>query len=49
MPTAAMANPQCQELSGARPMVPRIPRNCSLCANQPQTSGAMNAPVLMPM
>ena len=27
----------------------RIPRNCSLCANQPHTRGAMKAPVLMPM
>ena len=49
IPMAAMPKPQCQALSGLRPSPARIPRNCRLWANQPQISGAMNAPVLMPM
>ena len=44
-----MAKPQCHELSAENPIEPRIPLNWSLWANQPHTSGAMKAPVLIPM
>jgi hypothetical protein len=49
IPTAAMAKPQCHELSAENPIEPRIPLNWLLWANQPHTSGAMKAPVLIPM
>jgi hypothetical protein len=49
MPTAAAAKPQCQAASGRMPALASMPRKVSLCASHPVMSGAMKAPVLMPM
>ena len=49
MPTAAAPKPKCHELSGDRPNDASTCLNPSPCASQPVMSGAMNAPVLMPM
>ena len=49
MPTAAAANPKCHEIFGSIPRPASVFLNCSLCASQPTTSGAMKAPTLMPM
>ena len=49
MPTAAAPKPQCQDVSAPMPADSRIARKPSLCASHPVISGAMKAPVLMPM